>query len=129
MKMQLFKVLSSLKVVKFDTKMYLNCSNFRGEPRLGGTSLGPKNGDKCQMGGIGKIFARKKTLPELLPTNLNFEIQRKKSTKKKKKKKQYHQLIFQNQLKSIDDSFVFFFHQFDLFSKVISQKKRKQVVL
>ena len=34
--MQLFKVLLSLKVVKFDTKMYLNFSNFRGRTLRGG---------------------------------------------------------------------------------------------
>ena len=33
---QLFKVLFSLKVVKFDTKMYLNFSNFRGRTSAGG---------------------------------------------------------------------------------------------
>ena len=48
---QLFKVLLSLKVVKFDTKMYLIFSNFRGRTLAGGgTSLGPKNGDRCRMG-------------------------------------------------------------------------------
>ena len=49
---QLFKVLFSLKVVKFDTKMYLYFSNFQGRTSAGGrgTSLGPKTGDKCQMG-------------------------------------------------------------------------------
>ena len=56
--MQLFKVLLSLKVVKFDTKMYLNFSNFRGRTSAGGDKPWSKNGDKCQMGGgIGKIFA------------------------------------------------------------------------
>ena len=34
--LQLFKVLLSLKVVKFDTKMYLNFSNFRGRTSAGG---------------------------------------------------------------------------------------------
>ena len=33
---QLFNVLLSLKVVKFDTKMYLNFSNFRGRTSAGG---------------------------------------------------------------------------------------------
>ena len=46
-----------LKVVKFDTKMYLNFSNFRGRTSAGGDKPWSKNGDKCQMGGIGKIFA------------------------------------------------------------------------
>ena len=43
---QLFKVLLSLEVVNFDTKMYLNFSNFRGRTSAGGggTSLGPKTG-------------------------------------------------------------------------------------
>ena len=57
---QLFKVLLSLKVVKFDTKMYLNFSNFRGRTSAGGgTSLGLKTGTSVGWGGggIGKIFA------------------------------------------------------------------------
>ena len=45
----------SLKVVKFDTKIF---QIFGDEPRLGGGDKPwSKNGDKCQMGGIGKIFA------------------------------------------------------------------------
>ena len=58
---QVFKVLLSLKVVNFDTKMYLNFSNFRGRTSAGGgTSLGPKTGTSvrwgdwqnfCRMGG------------------------------------------------------------------------------
>ena len=73
--MQLFKVLLSLKVVKFDTKMYLNFSNFRERTSAGGggTSLGPKMGTSVGWGGggIDKIFVgwgtppvplRKKTL-------------------------------------------------------------------
>ena len=48
----------SLKVVKFDTKMYLNFSNFRGQTSAGGDKPWSKNGDKCRMrGGIGNIFA------------------------------------------------------------------------
>ena len=53
--------------------MYLNFSNFRGQTSAGGDKPWSKNGDKCRMGGIGKIFAgwggppspppRKKTLP------------------------------------------------------------------
>ena len=55
---QLFKVLLSLKIVKFDTKMYLNFSNFRGQTLAGGDMLWSKNGNKCWMGrGIDKIFA------------------------------------------------------------------------
>ena len=50
--MQLFKVLLSLKVVKFDTKMYLNISNFRGRTSAGGDKPWSKNGDKCWMGGL-----------------------------------------------------------------------------
>ena len=47
----LFKVLLSLKVVKFDTKMYLNFSNFRGRTSAGGGDKPwSKNGDKCRMG-------------------------------------------------------------------------------
>ena len=51
MTIQLFKVLLSLKVLKFDTKMYLKFSNFRGRRGGGETSLGPKTWDKCRMGG------------------------------------------------------------------------------
>ena len=49
---QLLKVLLSLKVVKFDTKMYLNFSNFRGRTSAGGDkpksnifapAIGPSN--------------------------------------------------------------------------------------
>ena len=41
----------SLKVVKFDTKMYLNFSNFRGRTLAGGgTSLGPKMGTSVGWG-------------------------------------------------------------------------------
>ena len=46
----------SLKVVKFDTTMYLNFSNFRGRTSAGGDKSWSKNGDKCRMG-IDKIFA------------------------------------------------------------------------
>ena len=54
---QLLKVLLSLKVVEFDTKMYLNFSNFwRRTPAGGGTSLGPKMGTSVGWG-IDKIFA------------------------------------------------------------------------
>ena len=56
---QLFKVLLSLKVVKFDTKMYLNFSNFRGRTSAGGgggQALVQKRG-QVSDGGIGKIFA------------------------------------------------------------------------
>ena len=48
---QLFKVLLSLKVVKFDTKMYLNFSKFRGQTSAGGDKPWSKNGDKSRMGG------------------------------------------------------------------------------
>ena len=56
---QLFKVLLSLKVVKFDTKMYLNFSNFRGRTSAGGgQALVQKRGQVSDGGGgIGKIFA------------------------------------------------------------------------
>ena len=41
----------TLKVVKFDTKMYLNFSNFRGRTWAGGgTSLGPKTGTSVGWG-------------------------------------------------------------------------------
>ena len=36
--------------------MYLNFSNFRGRTSAGGGKPWSKNGDKCRMGGIGKIF-------------------------------------------------------------------------
>ena len=46
----------SLKVVKFDTKMYFDFSNFRGRTSAGGgTSLGPKTGTSVGWG-IDKIF-------------------------------------------------------------------------
>ena len=48
----------SLKVVKFDTKMYLKFSNFRGLTWAGGggQALVQKRG-QVSDGGIGKIFA------------------------------------------------------------------------
>ena len=48
---QLFKVLLSLKVVKCDTKMYLNLSNFRGRTSAGGDKPWSKNGDSVRWGG------------------------------------------------------------------------------
>ena len=46
-----------LKVVKFDTKMYLNFSNFRGRTSAGGGDKPwSKNGDKCRMGGLAKFL-------------------------------------------------------------------------
>ena len=56
---QLFKILLSLKVVKFDTKMYYIFWIFGDdhEPRLGGDKPWSKSGDKCRMGGIDRIFA------------------------------------------------------------------------
>ena len=49
----------SLKVVKFDTKMYLNLSNFWGRASAGGGGGGDKpwskNGGKCRMGGLTKF--------------------------------------------------------------------------
>ena len=50
----------SLKVVKFDTKMYLNFSDFRGRTSAGGgggQALVQKRGQVSDGGGIGKIFA------------------------------------------------------------------------
>ena len=71
---QLFKVLLSLKVVKFDTKMYLNFSNFWGWTSAGGSSLGPKMGTRvrwgdwqnfCWMGDpISPPPGKKRTLPK-----------------------------------------------------------------
>ena len=49
-------VLLSLKVVKFDTKIYLNFSNFRVEPQLGRDKPWSKNGDKFRMGGLTKFL-------------------------------------------------------------------------
>ena len=58
----------SLKVVKFDTKMYLNFSNFRGRTSAGGGDKPwSKNRDKWWMGGIGKIFARWGDPPQSSP--------------------------------------------------------------
>ena len=48
-------LLLSLKVVKFDTKMYLNFSNFRGRTSAGGTSLGPKRGTSVGWGDFTKF--------------------------------------------------------------------------
>ena len=47
----------SLKVVKFDTKIYLNFSNLWGQTSAGGGGGKPwsKNGDKCRMGGLTKF--------------------------------------------------------------------------
>ena len=50
---QLFKVVSSLKVVKIYTKMYYHCKNFRGQMSGGGGTrdrLWSENGDECRMG-------------------------------------------------------------------------------
>ena len=44
----------SLKVVKFDTKMYFQI--FGENLGWGGDKPWSKNGDKCRMGGIGKIL-------------------------------------------------------------------------
>ena len=50
------KVLLSLKVVKFETKMYLNFSNFQGRTWAGGgTCLGPKTGISVRWGGLTKF--------------------------------------------------------------------------
>ena len=46
----------SLTVVKFDTKMYLNFSNFRGQTSAGGQALVQKWG-QVSDGEIYKIFA------------------------------------------------------------------------
>ena len=51
----LFKVLLSLKVVKFDTKMYSNFSNFWELTSAKGDKPWSKNGDKCRMGGLTKF--------------------------------------------------------------------------
>ena len=42
-------------MVKFDTKMYLNFSNFRGRTSAGGISLGPKTGKSVDGGGLTKF--------------------------------------------------------------------------
>ena len=55
---QLFKVLLSLKVVKFDTKMYLNFSNFQGWTSAGGGQALVQKWEQVSDGGIDKIFAR-----------------------------------------------------------------------
>ena len=65
------KVLLSLKVVKFDRKMYLNFSNFRGRTSAGGgQALVQKQGQVSDGGGLAKfspdggppVPPRKKTL-------------------------------------------------------------------
>ena len=66
---QLFKVLLSLKVVKFDTKMYLNLSNIWGRTSAGGKDKPwSKNGDKCWMGGLTK-FSPDGGTPQSPPKN------------------------------------------------------------
>ena len=53
---QLFKVLLSLKVVNFDTKMYLNFSNFRGQTSAGeGQALVQKRGQVSDGGELAKF--------------------------------------------------------------------------
>ena len=54
--MQLFKVLFSLKVVKFDTKMYLNLSNFWGRTSAGGEQALVQKRGQVSDGGIEKIL-------------------------------------------------------------------------
>ena len=74
---QLFKVLLSLKVVKFDTKMYLNFSNFQGRTLAGGgQALVQKWGQVSDGGGIGKIFAGWGTpvLPKNNPSWTNNDL-------------------------------------------------------
>ena len=74
---RLFKVLLSLKVVKFDTKIYFNF--FRGRILAGGTSLGPKTGTSVGWeGGLTKFLpppspsTRKKTLEAVGPSLSKF---------------------------------------------------------
>ena len=64
----------SLKVVKFDTKMYLNFSNFRGRTSAGGgQALVQKRGQVSDGGGLAKFLPdggppsppQEKTLVEL----------------------------------------------------------------
>ena len=47
----------SLKIVKFDTKMYSNLSNFRGRTSAGGGQALVQKRGQVSDGGIGKIFA------------------------------------------------------------------------
>ena len=58
MKSSFLKVLLRLKVVKFDTKMYFNFSNFRGRTSAGGGQALVQKRGKVLDGGIGKMFAR-----------------------------------------------------------------------
>ena len=51
-------VLLSFKVVKFDSKMYINFSNFRGQTSAGGAQALVQKWGQVSDGGIGKIFAR-----------------------------------------------------------------------
>ena len=54
--MKYIKVLLSLKIVKFYTKMYF--SSFWGQTSAGGGNKPrSKTGDKCRIGGIDKTFA------------------------------------------------------------------------
>ena len=54
---QLFKVLLSLKVGKFDTNMYLNFSNFRGRFSAGGGQALVQKREQVSDGGVDKSFA------------------------------------------------------------------------
>ena len=57
----------SLKVVKFDPKMYLDFSIFGGRTSAGGDKPWSKNGDKCRMGGDCQNFCQMGD-PESPPT-------------------------------------------------------------
>ena len=61
---QLFKVLMSLKVVKFDTKMYQIFQFFWDEPQRGGGQALVQKLGQVSDGGIDKIFARWGNPPE-----------------------------------------------------------------
>ena len=63
MKFSFLRYFWALKVIKFDTKMYLNFSNLRGWTSAGrGQALVQKRG-QVSDGGIGKIFTRWGDLP------------------------------------------------------------------
>ena len=98
---QLFKVLLSLKVVKFDTKMNLNFSNFRGRTSAGGgQALVQNRAHVSDGGGDWQNFCRMEGPPVPLkkkkPWKKACHIFKTKTNKNKKKIKQTMNIHFIN---------------------------------
>ena len=68
---QLFKVLLSWKVVKFDTKMYSNFSNFRGWTSAGGGQALVQKRGQVSDGGDWQNFRRMGGTPPVPPQEKN----------------------------------------------------------